>query len=378
MSKTIIQVMGMRSNKFGGLERFTVAVCRKLKDEGYKSVLIYEEMPASPEYLNRLRDCGVQIEVIPARGRRIVGFFFSFAGVLVRERPEVIHAHFDPVGYAAILLSALFLVKSRIRSFHSLLSSDACQRGSLARIPFKTKFLKRMQYLLATQIFAVSGGVKSEYERMFRPERQKIEVLYMGVNPNRHDKEASRRKYNLPADKIIITCTAFHDRVKGVDVLLDALKIVVDDYGQTNFLLCQVGAGKDTELLKKRADEHGISGYVQWMGLQNNVPEILAASDIYVQPSRSEGISMALMEASMAGLPLVGSDVGGIPEVVVQGITGMLTEAGNPPDLADELHQLLADTKLRNRLGCEARKNAMRHFNIENQSGRMIEKYLNK
>lgn len=370
--------MGMRSDKFGGLERFTVAVCRKLKDEGYKSILIYEQMPKSQEYLKQLFDCKVQVKVIPARGKEIFGFFFLFAKLLLKERPEVVHAHFDPAGYAAILLSALFLIKSRIRSFHSMLTSGVCLYASSSQMPFKTKFLKRLQYLLTTQVFAVSEGVKSQYDNLFHSEQEKIETLYMGVALNRYDKKVSRVKYNLPENKFIIVCTAFHDRVKGVDVLLDALKIVVHDYGKTNFLLCQIGSGKDTELLQKHESENQLCGYVHWMGLQNNVPEILAASDIYVQPSRSEGIPLSLMEASMAGLPLVGSDVGGIPEVVIDGVTGLLTEVGNPKNLADKLYQLLTDEQLRSRLGHAAREHSMKHFNVESQSRRMVEKYLNK
>lgn len=111
------------------------------------------------------------------------------------------------------------------------------------------------------------------------------------------------------------------------------------------------------------------------MGLQNNVPEILSAGDIYVQPSRSEGISLSIMEASLAYLPTVATKVGGIPEAAQQDFNGILVAPDSPQELAEAMEQLIIDVELRNNMGRNARQLAVEKFCLEKQVELLITKY---
>ena len=120
------------------------------------------------------------------------------------------------------------------------------------------------------------------------------------------------------------------------------------------------------------AIELGVEDNVIWLGRRNDVQDILPMADVYVHPSRSEGLGSALLEASVAGLPLVGSRVGGIPEIVQHQLNGLLVEADNAEQLADAIEQVLT---LKNNYGERARKMVYQHFDQMNQARKLLNLY---
>ena len=117
--------------------------------------------------------------------------------------------------------------------------------------------------------------------------------------------------------------------------------------------------------------KRGLEDRVHLVGERTDIPEILAASDIFVLPSRWEGLPLTIIEAMMAGLPVVASQVGGVPELVEEGKSGFLVEPRNPHRLAEALSPLLDDPELRFRLGQAGRQRALAHFPLD----RMLNTY---
>lgn len=111
------------------------------------------------------------------------------------------------------------------------------------------------------------------------------------------------------------------------------------------------------------------------IGVSNEVPAYMRSADIYIQPSRSEGIGLALMEAASASLPLVGTKVGGIPEVVRDGDNGILVESENAEMLAEAISKLLCDTELRQRLGANSLKIYKETFSVESGVRQTVDYY---
>jgi len=231
-------------------------------------------------------------------------------------------------------------------------------------------------YRLSTKIFSVSEAIKMRFGQIFS-DNTKIETVYQGVDDIIYLKQIAREKYGMP-DKIIMACVAFHGHIKGIDILLEAISYLKYNYGHNDFLLYQIGGGDENVSLKLRnlASKLNITDLVNWMGQQDNVPEILSASDIYCQPSRSEGIPLSIMEASIASLPIVASRVGGIPEAVADGITGFLVPSENAFLFAEKLHFLLSNEKERNRLGENARQFAKENFVIQRQVKKLLSLYF--
>ncbi|MGH3041767.1 MAG: glycosyltransferase, partial [Gaiellaceae bacterium] len=131
------------------------------------------------------------------------------------------------------------------------------------------------------------------------------------------------------------------------------------------------GRGEEERALRDFAAGSGIAHRVHLLGFRSDVPDILAAADIYAMPSLSEGLPLALVEAMSAGKAIVASNVGGIPEVMTQGRDGVMVPAGDHKALGAELERLVARPELRRSLGSAAREHARAHFGV----GTMVEAY---
>ena len=125
-----------------------------------------------------------------------------------------------------------------------------------------------------------------------------------------------------------------------------------------------VGDGPDRPAVEEEVRRLGLERAVELVGERDDVPELLATADLFVLSSRSEGLPLSILEAMAAGLPVVASRVGGIPEVVVDGETGLLVPPGDPQRLADAVERLLADPSLRRRLGEAGRRRVAEHFDL--------------
>ena len=136
-----------------------------------------------------------------------------------------------------------------------------------------------------------------------------------------------------------------------------------------------VGEGPDRSELEAEIRQLGIGERVHLLGERRDVPELLADADVFVLSSASEGMPVSVLEAMAAGLPVVGSRVGGVPELVVDGETGLLVEPGDPDELAAAIGRLLADRELRRRLGDAGRERAQRHFGLDSFRRAHVELY---
>jgi glycosyltransferase involved in cell wall biosynthesis len=204
--------------------------------------------------------------------------------------------------------------------------------------------------------------------------RELVEILHNPVDLGRfrpgtaNSRSAGRAELGLAQDASVVICVARFDPVKGVDVLLEAWPEVVSMNRRSTLLLA--GDGPLRESLEQQARALGITESIRFLGYRSDVESLLHTADICVVPSRSEGLSLAAVEAMASGLPVVASRVGGIPEVVEDGRTGLLVEAENPKALASAITRLLGDTPLRIRLAASAGR-AAQAYDIEAYCARL-------
>ncbi len=150
---------------------------------------------------------------------------------------------------------------------------------------------------------------------------------------------------------------------KGHHYLLQAVPAVLAQWPQTVFAL--VGDGSSRPELEAEAQRLGIESQVRFLGTQANVPDWLAAADVFVLPSISEGLPVALLEAMIAGRAVVATDVGGVGEVVQDGQTGRLVPPADVPALAQGLLDLLQDEAKRSRLAAAGQERVKRDYTLE-------------
>src|SRR3989338_7002202 len=178
----------------------------------------------------------------------------------------------------------------------------------------------------------------------------------LGIQPT-----ASHLAENTYKSFKVGTITELH-RIKGLDVLLTAWSKFVKNHPAQ---LVIIGEGEERQNLQNMAKKLGISGRVVFKGFVNNARLLLSNFDIFCMPSRSEGMPYALLEAGVAGLPVIATSVGGIPEVIESGIYGVLVPAEDTEALLSTLILLAEDTVLRQRLGGELKKTGGAKFSFD-------------
>jgi len=368
----IAYVPGLLSSKFGGVERYILSVARQCRVRGHRFSMIWEALPAPDLFVEQLKEQESESIIIPCRGQK-ARFFKEMRRWLKGNRPDILHAHLDTPAILSLLAARLTKVSWPVLTIHSGISPWVAEH----ELTLKNRITTLTKLTLAKRVFAVSKQIKKDYERL-RLKGRKMEVRYLGIElpQTGRDRASVRREFDLAEDDIVIATTAFHDPVKGLDILLRALALLAGQYPKLRLL--QIGAESrpgQTESLKALAQELGVDDRTVWTGLRDDVVDLLAGSDIYCQPSRSEGLPLAILEAMGTSLPVVATDVGGNAEVVIPGQTGVLVPPEDPQSLADGLMEMAQHPRERDRLGRAGRKLSRQNFNLETQTAGLVEMY---
>lgn len=216
-----------------------------------------------------------------------------------------------------------------------------------------TKFLQDTVGLLPSKLITIHNGV--EIDR------------YESANPR------DRHEWGFNDSDVVVGCVARLSPEKGHTVLLQALRQVVSRHPHTRLLL--VGEGQERERLQSLATDLNIARSVRFLGLRGDVPEVLAACDVFTLPSLEEGFPMVILEAMAAGKPIVASEVGAIPDVIRHGATGLLVPPGDAHALACALCDLIEDVGARRRLGETGRAFVRDAYDFERMVSRYDELY---
>ena len=200
----------------------------------------------------------------------------------------------------------------------------------------------------------------------------KIVVIPNGVDlmrfADRPDAGRIRRDIGLPAGAPLVVIVSRLTRLKGLEQLIEAAALLRPAHPDARYLIVGETAPSDTaylHVLQRLAVAHGVADRVVFTGLRSDVPAVLAAADVSVMPSLNEALSNALLESMAAGAPTVATRVGGTPEAIVDGETGLLVPPGDARALAGAIAQLLAERALAARLGHAARRLVQARFSVE-------------
>jgi glycosyltransferase involved in cell wall biosynthesis len=202
-------------------------------------------------------------------------------------------------------------------------------------------------------------------------DRRKFWLIHNGIDiepfyeRSEAEKDAIKREYELPFNKPIITSVANLRPPKGHEYLIQALHELKRE--NPDFLTLLVGDGPLRGKLEELVRDLGLKEQVHFLGSRDreDIPEILAITDIFVLPSLWEGLPTAIIEAMAAGCPVVATAVAGTPEVVMDRETGFLVNSRDPEALAQKIAKLLEDPQLRRKMGEAGVKRVEEHFTLE-------------
>lgn len=215
--------------------------------------------------------------------------------------------------------------------------------------------------LLADRIFTVSASIQETLLRN-RVSPKRVSVIYEGVDLDWFDQQTTRLVVQKHGRTLVGT-VAHLSQEKGHVTLLEAFAKLKDRCPETILLI--VGDGELRSALEAKAIHLGISPQVEFLGFRSDVEGLVKQLDVFCLPSLSEGLSSAILAAMAARLPVVATSVGGIPELVQDGVTGRLVAPNDPHQLAAALENLLTDRALRERMGKSGRRRVESQFTLQ-------------
>lgn len=341
----------------GGSSENTVSTIEALSRRGYGNTLVAgpESETATVEDA-RHRGCDVVAvdalcrEVRPARDAAAV---VALARLFRRTRPVIVHTHTSKAGFVGRLAARLARVPVVIHQPHGHIFYGYWGRGRTALF---VALERRAARWTDTLVALTPREVEEHVERGIGRAAQWA-VVPSGVPTARlraaaPSRAAARARLGLPAGAFVVAGVGRLVPIKGFDLLVEALPAIAARVPSAHALL--IGDGEERAALEARAAALGVRGRLSITGSLADVNGVLAAADVLAAPSRNEGMGRALVEAMAIGLPVVGTTVGGIPDVIVDGECGRLVAADDAAALAAALAELGADAALRAKLGAAA------------------------
>jgi sugar transferase (PEP-CTERM/EpsH1 system associated) len=337
----------------GGLERVVLELVRAGRARGHTMSVVCLERPGA--LADRAVALGATVRSAdkPAGIRpAVVG---RLAGVFRELRPDVVHSH---------QLGALLYAgpAARRAGVPVVVHTEHGQHYAHSR---KARWLGRFATRYARRVFGVSADIVNEVVRCGVAPAGKVASAVNGIDVGRFaaaDGAAVRSELGVRPDEFLVGTVGRLAEIKRQDVLLRGFARLLEKVPGARLVL--VGGGPEREALEGLARDLGIADRSTFAGVRDRPEEFLAAMDAFALTSRSEGTPLAVLEAWAAGKPVVASAVGGIPELVRDGETGILFPPGDSNALAERLVRLANDPAVRTRLGKAGRDRAAAQFDV--------------
>jgi len=230
--------------------------------------------------------------------------------------------------------------------------------------------LNTLTWRLADRIVCVSESTARFFCKSTHADAGRVMSIPNGVDASRFCGGGQAR-----TERSVVASVGRLDSQKGYDVLIDAAKLCADRGVDAEFVIA--GDGPQRQELEQKIAHHGLASKVELVGRTADVPGLLATADVFVSSSRWEGMPNAVLEAMAAGLPIVATTVGGTPEVVVHGQTGLLVSPEDARAIADAVAALISNPTCRLSLGKKARTWVLEHFTWEKNAAAFSALYDN-
>ncbi len=359
----------------GGIARVVHDLSKRLIKDGHEvTVVTYRDNASVPEYEN---DKGVNVYRVDnymIHPNNFIDWIMQLNFNMMAKATEiinkeggfdVIHAHDWLVTYAAKSLKNAYDIPI-VATIH------ATEAGRNSGIHDDTqRYINDTEWLLtyeATEVIVNSNYMKNELQRLFGLPFDKINVVPNGINLNNFvgiERDYDfRRQYAMDNEKIILYVGRLVYE-KGIQHLIAAMPKILSNYNDAKLII--VGKGGMLEELKAETSNLGLDNKVYFTGYMDSkkIQKMYKCADVAVFPSTYEPFGIVALEAMLAGVPTVVSDIGGLDEIVLHGVDGMKSYAGNANSIADSVTTLLYDHQLATNVSKKAKQKVKEQFNWE-------------
>jgi glycosyltransferase involved in cell wall biosynthesis len=336
----------------GGVQQGVLNLCRSVDPKRYKIIACAIENGGA--IASEIEKTGS--EVIILGHKREPSKTIPTLVKLMRDRKiDIVHASsYHPSLYARV--SAILARVPIIISYEHVVFS---------RNRFWRKIINYFLQYYTHAYTAVGEAVADQVQRWYRYPHDKLHVIHNGVDIDRfrppNDRFAAKKSLGLDSKRSVVSMICRLDEEKGHQYLFHAIKSL-SNAKDIQWLI--VGSGRAEAKIKSQADSIGISQHLKFLGMRRDIPEILAASDIYAFPTLQEGFPNSLLEAMAAGCAVVASDFSGNLEVAQHEHNALITPMRDGQAVADAISRLLDDQVLANRLAHQARIDIEQGFSL--------------
>ncbi|MFQ5353749.1 MAG: glycosyltransferase family 4 protein [Thermodesulfobacteriota bacterium] len=348
------------SSGWGGQENRTLHECLGLKKTFGHHVIIL--CRPDSRLRERATEAGIEVRTHRLKASHDLGAIRFITGHIRRERVDVVVTHSGVDSFLAGIAARLSRRQPKVvRTRH--LALPITSKSSYSMIPHRvvtvSEFVRR--YLIEDK------GLKSNH----------VVAIPTGIDLARFNAASApggfREAEGIGADVPVVGTVAILRRKKGHHVLLEAIPAVLKKIPDALFVF--VGNGPQRENIEAQIKRLGIEKNVRRLGLRKDVETVLKGLDIFVLPTFQEALGTSILEASAMEVPVISTGVGGVPEVVREGVTGLLVEPDNAEELAEAIIKLLKDPALRASMGAEGKKLVERDFSTIRMVERLHELY---
>lgn len=365
MKKKILFVI-TKSN-FGGAQKYVFDLATRLPKEKFDVSVV---LGGDGLLADKLRGSNIRIITISSLLRDVNIFkdavtFFTLWKLFRTERPDVVHLNSAKVSGLGALAARLAHVPKIIFTAHGWAFNE--ERVLPSRIIIK--FLSWMTILLSHKTIAVSKSVQND-TNLWPLVKNKIITIKNGVKePEFYTREVAKTKLfaqvngSLPLNAFIVGTIAELHKNKGLEYAIEALaKLIPKNPSLRYFIL---GEGEEKSRLNALVEHHGLQGRVFLLGYVEDAARFLKAFDVFLLPSIKEGLPFVVLEAGLARVPVIATKVGGIPEVIEDGKTGLLVAPRDSEAIAGAAQTLIADRTLAEHLEEALRYKIANEFSLE-------------
>jgi glycosyltransferase involved in cell wall biosynthesis len=338
----------------GGAEEMVLNLVRHLPDRFEPMVCCIHDAGSIGE---EIRNTGVPFAVLGLTpGARRPWDVIRLKSHLRDARPQIVHTFLLTASLygrlAAILARVPIVIGTEVNIYERKRPHHA--------------MAERLLMAGTDRVVASAESVRNFYIKQVQADPAKVDVIYNAVDWSQLEvtvpRQEMRKSLDVPSDAVVIGIIARLTEQKAHRVLFEAM---TGNLAMSDVHLVIVGDGELRADLQRRAEAAGLSGRAHFLGARRDLGNLLSAIDIFAMPSLWEGLPLSMVLAMGAGLPVVATRIAGIPEVVQDGVTGLLVTPGDSAGLGTALARLVADRAMRTRLGEAARAFVLPRFGID-------------
>jgi glycosyltransferase involved in cell wall biosynthesis len=345
----------------GGGERLAIEIATRLDPERFESTLCVSRRPGPvdldpsvPVAERMVQESGIRLMSLERHSGLRIDDWVPLYRLLRRERFDVIHAHKFGSNVWATVIGRLARVPVIVTHEHT---------WSFEGEPVRRLLDRELIGRFSSVFVAVSEEDRRKMIEIEGVRPHKVLFVPNGVSGRSPEGIDVRAELGIPPDAPVIGTVGVLRPQKALDVLIRAVVPLIREMPELRLLIA--GAGPEHEPLEQLARSEGVGDRVVLAGFRDDVPDVIAALDVAASSSTFEGSPLAMMEFMEAGCPIVATRVGGVPDLIDDGVHGLLVDAGDVDGLTAALRRMLTDREAASRMGERARERRRREFDLD-------------